>query len=396
MRIVTVHLLLCLHDEGLDRQLREETWAHRHVFEVETAESFTDVWRRLDEPSYRRPPLDAVLVARGPKQLSFEGFLRKWGQLKPGPHLLVLGDGAPRARHIERGSARHVVAQLYAALGLERSAVSDAKVVDTIGYSGPVVVEHVEWPGAAEPLVRARLRPDEFEREDLPLAQRHGGLAGPGVAPAIECFWDDVHPHTLHMLPPGISLARLEAIWWRPEPELALAFLRELVVGARTAHAAGASAGWLGGGSVWLGDDGAVTLVGVQLSQVPPRRPRTFGLASEAPPEEFHVRLEPRPAADAFRLGVFLSRLLDDVDPLAHVAPLEYLAGDWPPSLGPEARARPAVAGLIETLLQPRDVDRPRGELLFELIDHVAPPDARQRVAALVTWARAQPPWRSL
>jgi hypothetical protein len=89
-----------------------------------------------------------------------------------------------------------------------------------------------------------------------------------------------------------------------------------------------------------------------------------------------------------------LAWLIEQHDPLAHLRPPEYLEGGWPLRLGPKARARTEVAGLLETLIQPRDVHRPRGELLFELIDRLAPRDARARVAAAVAWARRQPRWR--
>jgi hypothetical protein len=389
-----MRVLFCLHGDPETPRLVTEALERRHAFDIERVDSFAQLWGRLAEPVMRLLPIDVVVVSPGPKQLSFAAFVTKWQRERPGAKLVVIGADAPPAPRIEPGPPGRLLDQLYAVLGLERSAVTDVRVVESVGLNGHVELDFVEWPGVREPLLRARVSPGDFDPEQLPLAQRLGQLAGPGIAPALECFWDDRSPHTVHVVPRGVPFAWLELSGWRPTEDDALAFVRELAVGVRTAHEAGASAGWLGGAGIWLGDDGAVSLVGVQLAQLPPPRPRTFGLPRDAPPEEFHTRLGPLPAADAFRLGIWLAWLIEQHDPLAHLRPPEYLEGGWPLRLGPKARARTEVAGLLETLIQPRDVHRPRGELLFELIDRLAPRDARARVAAAVAWARRQPRWR--
>ncbi len=381
-----MRLLLVVHDAAFSGALLGELSARRDAVEAWSAETFEEARAWLE-----RSPFDAVLLAPGSKRLSYEGFVKRVGALAAPPALLVLGEDAPSARRIEPGSPRRVVDQLFPALGIARSALADTRVVEWLGLSGVAHLERVEWPGAGEPLVRASARAGEFEREALPLAQRVATLAGPGLAPTLECFWDDANPHTLQAVGPGVCLFRLMA--QRPAEGVrgALALVRGVAEGVRTAHAAGVSAGHLAPSSIWLGADGSVQLLGLQLGQLPLPAPRHYGLAREAPPEEFGTGLAPQPEGDAYRLGVLLMRLAVDDDPVRDLAPFAHVRAEWAPELRAHREALGAAGGLIETLVQPLSGDRPRGELLFELVDALAPADWRAVVAEAVAWSLGQP-----
>jgi hypothetical protein len=223
-----MRVLFCLHGDPETPRLATEALERRHAFDIERVDSFAQLWGRLAEPVMRLLPIDVVVVSPGPKQLSFAAFVTKWQRERPGAKLVVIGADAPPAPRIEPGPPGRLLDQLYAVLGLERSAVTDVRVVESVGLNGHVELDFVEWPGVREPLLRARVSPGDFDPEQLPLAQRLGQLAGPGIAPALECFWDDRSPHTVHVVPRGVPFAWLELSGWRPTEDDALAFVREL------------------------------------------------------------------------------------------------------------------------------------------------------------------------
>lgn len=381
-----MRLLLVLHDATLAGELGHELAVRRDEVEVWPADSFDEARRWLEDS-----PFDAVLVSPGKKRLGFEHFLSRMAQATPRPRVLLLGEEAPGTQRIEPGSAAKIVAQLFSSLGHTRSALADARVIEVLGYSGPARLERVEWPGADRPVLRAALEAGTFQPEGLPRAMRLGALHGPGLAPTLECFWDDASPHLLQAIPPGIALHRLMVQRKAEGVDAALAIVRGVAEGVRTAHAAGVSAGYLDPSSIWLGADGSVTLLAVPLGQVASPRERFYGLPREAPPEEFGTSLAPQVEGDAYRLGVLLMRLAVDDDPVSALRPFEHVAARWEPDLGPHRAALGRAGELIEILAQAQGGDRPRGELLFDLVARQAPARWAELVAAAVAWSATQP-----
>jgi hypothetical protein len=358
--------------------------------EVQLVDSLDHARRQVKEDHFDAVLLDA---AQGYKQLSLASFLRLLRAL-PGapPRVLVFGDAVPGCTAIAPGGAERVADQVFAVLGLARSALFDARVVESLGFSGRVQLELVTLAGTPAPLVRARIERSCFERQPL-LAQRAGAVVGPGLARTVEVFWDDPYPHLLQVVPPGESLERLRRL--RPRRrlglELALAVGRGLAEGLVTLHAAGFSIGVLGPAAVWLADSGEVLLLGHGLTQLPVG-PFGAGTPEGVPPEELGLEAPPHLGGDAFRLGWLLLDLALEDNPLRRLSLRDLLQRTWQLDLRPLGPAAP----LFELMLQPESVDRPRGELLRQALDALAPRERTHLVADAVAWARTQPrlhPW---
>ena len=345
---------------------------------------------------------DAVLLSPGLKQLSLSSFLTFVATLKPCPKLMVL-DEAPHPNPlpasqgegvttVHAGNAEHVVDQVLSILVLARSASFDAKVIEELGFAGAVEFARVGWPGTTEPVLRAQVRRADFDPESLADAQRAGQLIGPGLAQTLEVFWDDPRPHLLQILPPGVSLQRL----MRQRPmwgiELALSVARGAADGIATLHAAEFSAGTLRAPSLWLTDKGEVLLLGHGLTQLPYTRQTYYGLPSEAPPEEYGTQQPPKIPGDPFRLGILLMQLAVNDSPVRQLSPLVYLQRDWAPDLDLHFDTLgPRVIPVLELLLQPESVDRPRGDLLRDVLEQVAPKERHRIIGEAVAWSKLAP-----
>ncbi|MDP1822173.1 MAG: hypothetical protein Q8L48_02995 [Archangium sp.] len=338
----------------------------------------------------REKQWDAVLMAPGLKRLSLVSFQQFAATLPSPPKLMLIGEREPGVTTVEPGTPARIADQVLSILGLARSATFDSKVIEELGFAGSVEFSRVEWPGAPEPVLRAQVRRGEFDPEALGAAQLAGQLSGPGLAQTLEVFWDDPRPHLLQILPAGVSLQRL----LRQRPawgiELGLSVARGLADGIGTLHAADFSAGTLRAPSVWLTGTGEVLLLGHGLTQLPYTRQTYYGLPSEAPPEEYGTQLPPKIPGDAFRLGILLMQLAVNDSPVRQLTPIVYLQRDWEPEVSRHGFG-PAVTGVLELLFRPQSVDRPRGKLLREVIDEVAPPDRRRVISEAVAWSKAAP-----
>jgi hypothetical protein len=338
----------------------------------------------------REKPWDAVLMTPPLKRLSLVSFQKFAATLPSPPKLMLIGEAEPGITTVEPGSPERIVDQVLSILGLARSATFDSKVIEELGFAGSVEFARVEWPGAPEPVLRAQVRRGEFDPEALAAAQRAGQLTGPGLVQTLEVFWDDPRPHLLQILPGGVSLQRL----LRQRPawgiELALSVARGVADGIETLHAAEFSAGTLRAPSIWLTDTGEVLLLGHGLTQLPYTRQTYYGLPSEAPPEEYGTQLPPKIPGDAFRLGILLMQLAVNDNPVRQLTPIVYLQREWEPALSGHDFG-PHVIGLLELLFRPQSVDRPRGQLLREVIDEVAPHDRRRVISEAVSWSKAAP-----
>ncbi|MDP2274542.1 MAG: hypothetical protein Q8N23_08265 [Archangium sp.] len=362
--------------------VRQDTLSYRVVESVDSAR------RELKEKKW-----EAVLLAPGLKQLSRLSFLQFARGLTRPPKLMQLG-GEPEegVTTLHPGTPEHVVDQLLSILGLARSASFDCRVIEELGFAGAVEFAKVEWPGAREPLLRAQVRRGEFDPESFGAAQRAGQLRGPGLAQTLEVFWDDPRPHLLQVLPRGVSLQRLlrqRPLWG---VEVALSIARGAADGIATLHAADFSAGTLRAPSIWLTDAGQVLLLGHGLTQLPYTRQTYYGLPSEAPPEEYGTQLPPKIPGDPFRLGILLMQLAVNDSPVRQLSPLVYLQRDWEPDF--EAHYDtfgPRVVRLLELLFRPDSTDRPRGDLLRQVLDEVVPKNRSQLISEAVTWSRAAP-----
>ena len=117
-----------------------------------------------------------------------------------------------------------------------------------------------------------------------------------------------------------------------------------------------------------------------------------YGLPSEAPPEEYGTQLPPCIPGDPFRLGILLMQLAVNDSPVRQLSPLVYLQRTWRPELEAHFTALgPRVARVVELLVQPDSFDRPRGELLREILDDVAPRDRERAIADAVKWSKLAP-----
>ena len=335
---------------------------------------------------------DGVLMAPGLKTLSLASFLRFATTLQNPPKLMLLGEEQVGVTTVAPGSPERIVDQVLSILGIPRSATFDSRVVEELGFAGAVEFARVQWPGTEEPLLRAQVRRSDFDAESLAAAQRAGQLMGPGLAQTLEVFWDDPRPHLLQVLPDGVSLQRLlrqRPVWGT---ELALAVARGAAEGIATLHAAEFSAGTLRAPSVWLTVEGEVLLLGHGLTQLPYTRQTYYGLPSEAPPEEYGTQTPPCIPGDPFRLGILLMQLAVNDSPVRQLSPLVYLQRTWRPELEPHFTALgPRVARVVELLVQPDSFDRPRGELLREILDDVAPRDRERAIADAVKWSKLAP-----
>ncbi len=340
-------------------------------------------------------PWDAVLLTAGLTSLSLASFLTFVATLPAPPRVMSLGEALPGVTTLEPGAPERVVDQLFVVLGLVRSASFDSEVLESVGFAGAVEFARVKWPGAVEPLLRAQIARSEFDPVSLAEAQRAGQLSGPGLATTLEVFWDDPRPHLLQAVPSGVSLARLQRQRSAWGVDLALSIARGLAEGIATLHAADFSAGTLRGPSIWLTEEGDVLLLGHGLTQVPYTRQTYYGLPSEAPPEEYGTQLPPKIPGDAFRLGILLMQLAVNDSPVRQIPPVVYLQRDWRPVLEPYLEVLGPAAPMLELLLQPEPVDRPRGALLRQVIDEVAPRDRQRLIREAVTWSKASPdtPW---
>lgn len=339
------------------------------------------------------PSFAAVIVGGGHKQLRLAWFAQQAAARAPGIRLLLLDDDAPGYVLLPGADGRRLVDEVLGMLGVARSVFGDVEVVEQLGSTGLVDFARVAWPGAPEPLVRTSLlATPSLVPLSLERALRGGVVAGPGLAPTLETFWDDPRPHALQEVPPGLSLRRL--LWQREwGAEVGLSVARGLVDGLGTLHAAGFSCGPLEGPSVWVSDEGGVTLLGHALLQLPYRFSEYFGLPEEAPPEEYGQRIDPMPQGDAFRLALLVLRLAFNLRPFAELGPTEYLAREWRPALGGhERQLGERGQRLVELCLAPWDTDRPRGALLKELVSDAAPRDWRGVLRDAVKTSRSLPP----
>ena len=359
--------------------LRQDGLSHRLVESLDAAR------RELREKKW-----DAVLIAPGLKTLSLTSFLKFATTQPTPPKVMLIGEHDPSATTVESGTAERIADQVLAILGLTRSATFDSKVIEELGFAGSVEFARVAWPGAPEPVLRAQVRRGEFDPESLGAAQRAGQLTGPGLAQTLEVFWDDPRPHLLQILPRGVSLQRL--LRQRPSwgIELALCVARGAADGIATLHAAEFSAGTLRAPSIWLTDSGEVLLLGHGLTQLPYTRQTYYGLPSEAPPEEYGTQLPPKIPGDAFRLGILLMQLAVNDSPVRQLSPMVYLQRDWEPDLAAHAFNAPLVR-LLEMLFQPESVDRPRGELVRQVLEEVTPKERHRLISDAVTWSRVAP-----
>lgn len=337
-------------------------------------------------------PWDAVLLGPGLKRLSLASFLRFASTLPTPPRLMLLGEAEPGVTTVEPGTPERVVDQVLSILGLPRSASFDSQVIEELGFAGAVEFARVRWPGAQDPLLRALIRRGDFDAESLGAAQRAGQLSGPGLAQTLEVFWDDPRPHVLQVLPPGVSLQRLirqRPVWGT---ELAVSVARGAADGIATLHAADFSAGTLRASSVWLTEAGEVLLLGHGLTQLPYTRQTYYGLPSEAPPEEYGTQTPPCIPGDSFRLGILLMQLAVNDSPVSQLSPITYLRRNWRPEVDAHRTALgPRVARVVELLVQPESIDRPRGALLREVLDDIAPKDRSRAIADAVAWSKMAP-----
>jgi hypothetical protein len=162
--------------------------------------------------------------------------------------------------------------------------------------------------------------------------------------------------------------------------------------GIATLHTADFSAGTLRAPSLWLCESGEVLLLGHGLTQLPYTRQTYYGLPSEAPPEEYGTQLPPKIPGDAFRLGILLMQLAVNDSPVRQLSPMVYLQRDWQPDLAAHVDTFGASGiRLLELLFAPESVDRPRGELLRQVVDEAAPRDRLRIISDAVTWSKAAP-----
>ena len=361
--------------------VRQDGLSHRVV------ESLDSARRELKDRSW-----DGVLMMPGLERLSRSSFVQFASTVRNAPKLMLLGEEEAGVITVAPGSRERVIDQVLSILGLPRSATFDSRVVEELGFAGAVEFARVEWPGAQQPLLRALVRRGDFDAQALGAAQRAGQLSGPGLAQTLEVFWDDPRPHLLQVLPEGVSLQRLlrqRPIWGT---ELAVSVARGAADGMATLHAAEFSAGTLRAPSVWLTVEGEVLLLGHGLTQLPYTRQTYYGLPSEAPPEEYGTQMPPSIPGDPFRLGILLMQLAVNDSPVRQLSPIVYLQRTWRPELSAHFTALgPRVARVVELLVQPESFDRPRGELLREVLDEVAPKDRARAIADAVQWSKMAP-----
>lgn len=335
----------------------------------------------------------AVLVAPGLKRLSLASFAKTASAKTPAVRLLLIDEEHDGYTTLPGVSPAQVIEQVLAMLGVVRSATVDAPTVGSLGVSGAAFFERVAWPGAPQPLLRATaVTGPTFDASTWSRAQRAGLVSGPGLAPTLESFWDDPRPHVLQQLPPGVSLWRLRRQRTGWDVPVALSIARGLCEGLVTLHEAGFSGGTLRGPECWLTDEGEVLLLGHALLQLPYHHSEYYGLPEEAPPEEYGQQIAPQPQGDAFRLGVLIMLLAVDRSAVRELRPAEYLERQWRPDLGPwRSTFGPAVCRALEILLAPFEVDRPRGALLRDVLDEVAPKNWPQVLRDAVKWSKAAP-----
>ena len=78
--------------------------------------------------------------------------------------------------------------------------------------------------------------------------------------------------------------------------------------------------------------------------------------------------------------------------PVRQLSPIVYLQRTWRPELGAHFTALgPRVARVVELLVQPDSFDRPRGALLREVLDEVAPKHRARAIADAVKWSMMAP-----
>jgi hypothetical protein len=83
-------------------------------------------------------------------------------------------------------------------------------------------------------------------------------------------------------------------------------------------------------------------------------------------------------------------------NPVRHLSGFDYLQRAWEPVFDPYAeRFGSTVTRILELMLQPYEVDRPRGELLKMLLDEAAPREWAGVISEAVRWSQGAPalPW---
>lgn len=356
--------------------------ARYDTLEVRFVDSLDHVREEL-----RKAPFDAVLVCAGLKRLSLESLRKLAG---PSTKLLVLDDDVPGWVRLDGSVGEKVADQVFAHLGLARSASFDHPVEEWVGYCGSTRFERVQYPGITDPVIRARLDRREFPEGRLAEAQRIAQLQGPGLARTLEVFWDDPRPHLLQVVPPGLTLGRLRTPKEGPaEPDLvALHLMRRVLTGVLTCHAAGVSCGPLNRESLWLTRQGEVLLLGRGMTHLPIES-RSPGLVA---PLEYRLTApddSPRREGDAFRLGTLLLELVIGQNPFQYLSGHDFRARQWKPgwTWGNEQQGR--ARRLIELLATPND--GPVGEDLRALIDANTPVSSDAVVLPAIESALARP-----
>ncbi len=305
--------------------------------------------------------------------------LANFNPLTPVPRAPVLRRGAVETRVdvLEYGTPEVVADQLLLALGVARSATVDVEVLESMGSAGAADFKKVRWPGLEAPVLLVEARPDSFRADSLPLAARASLVRGPGLAETLEVFWEDPTPHLLQVLPPGCSLASLRPGYHGPSlgVPMALSVVRGLAEGVATLHAHGFASGGFEISSVWLTFSGEVLLLGRGMVHLRLPEMTTYSWAA---PEEIMAQVPAAVPGDAFRLGSVLLDLAVGESPYGQDIMMQL---EWSIEHSNCRRELEPIAGVLETLLHLTSADRPRGELLHEVIATASPSNWKEYVA---------------
>ncbi|MFT3710706.1 MAG: hypothetical protein QM817_24040 [Archangium sp.] len=387
------HLLVVHDPPNLVDPLRSSIFPRSQELDAHFVETIDHARDEL-----HRKPWDAVLLRAGIKRLSLESF-RKLAA-SSNAKLLVIDDDVPGYERIEGDTGEHIVDQVFAHLGIARSVTFDSKVLHSLGSVGAATLEHIEYPGIGEPVIRARID----RHLDLVAAQRAAMIEGPGLASTLEVFWDDPRPHLLQVVPPGVTLERLlrsrsSRGYGKPDTgpgtadALGLAVLRAVLPGVKTLHAAQTPVGSLSRASVWLTTTGEALLLARGMAQLTVES-RTPG---HVPPSEYRLSAPdeaPRLTGDAFRLGVLLLETVLGDNPFFMMGTHAYAERRWQPQHLHRFDELGSARSLAVTLLAPRQ-DGPIGAELISLVEEHARGDAAALLRDAVKAALAVPdrPW---
>lgn len=311
-----------------------------------------------------------------------------WNPLTPVPRvpLIRTGEVVTRVDVLEHGSPEAVAEQLVRVLGVERSQIADAVVIESLGSAGAADFKRVQWPGLQAPVLLVEALP--YEAASCAAAQRASLVRGEGLAQTLEVFWEDPRPHLLQVLPEGVSLARRRKTMGVPT---ALSLVRGIAEGVATLHANDFASGGLDPSSIWLTDAGEVLLLGHGIIHL---RPKSRAALRWGAPEELLARIPPRYGraattaifdfselpGDPFRLGAMVLDLAVAESPYDERFLMQR---DWSIEQSAHRAELAPIADLLETLLHVDSVDRPRGALLREVIAAASPSNWKEYVAKL-------------